>query len=53
MQVYPDEDHFMSGAKNHLFGSVSNFLKNCLKKDLVPIEDEEGNQELMMMDQVR
>ncbi len=33
-QVYPDEGHFLDGAKGHLYSSVVNFLKHCLQLEL-------------------
>ena len=31
-QFYPDEDHFLSGVKVHLYESVTNFLGKCFAK---------------------
>ena len=38
-QFYPDEGHFLSGVKVHLYESVTNFLGKCFAK-FDPIVDE-------------
>ena len=32
LQFYPDEDHYLSGVKVHLYESVTNFLGKCFAK---------------------
>lgn len=39
-QFYPDEDHFLTGVKVHLYESVTNFLNKCFAKFDPIVEDE-------------
>ena len=38
-QFYPDEDHFLSGVKVHLYESVTDFLRKCFAKSDPIIEE--------------
>ncbi|CAB0014780.1 unnamed protein product [Nesidiocoris tenuis] len=40
-QIYPDENHSLSGVKHHLYRSMGNFFSNCFKKQ-VPQESKAG-----------
>ena len=39
-QFYPDEDHFLSGVKVHLYESVTNFLGKCFAKFDQPFNED-------------
>ncbi|XP_014241901.1 inactive dipeptidyl peptidase 10 [Cimex lectularius] len=40
-QIYPDENHSLSGVKKHLYRSLENFFNNCFRKQ-VPQESKAG-----------
>ncbi|KAL1115092.1 hypothetical protein AAG570_007123 [Ranatra chinensis] len=33
-QIYPDENHSLSGVKRHLYRSMSHFLEDCFRKQI-------------------
>uniref|UniRef100_A0A8C7FN81 Dipeptidyl peptidase like 10 n=1 Tax=Oncorhynchus kisutch TaxID=8019 RepID=A0A8C7FN81_ONCKI len=48
MQLYPDEGHFLSQrSRQHLFGSLTNFYRECLREEILPLpnDDEEEEEE--------
>ncbi|XP_054909084.1 inactive dipeptidyl peptidase 10-like [Poeciliopsis prolifica] len=46
MQIYPDEGHFLSApSRQHLFASLSGFYRECLKEELLPLPDEDEEEE--------
>ncbi|KAK9510889.1 hypothetical protein O3M35_005573 [Rhynocoris fuscipes] len=40
-QIYPDENHSLSGVKRHLYRSLGNFFNNCFRKQ-VPQQSKAG-----------
>uniref|UniRef100_A0A3Q4MMJ5 Dipeptidyl peptidase like 10 n=1 Tax=Neolamprologus brichardi TaxID=32507 RepID=A0A3Q4MMJ5_NEOBR len=46
MQIYPDEGHFLSQqSRQHLYTTLSSFYRECLKEELLPLPDEEEEEE--------
>uniref|UniRef100_A0A3B5MQ76 Dipeptidyl peptidase like 10 n=1 Tax=Xiphophorus couchianus TaxID=32473 RepID=A0A3B5MQ76_9TELE len=46
MQIYPDEGHFLSApSRQHLFSALSGFYRECLKEELLPLPDEDEEEE--------
>uniref|UniRef100_A0A3B3WNV7 Dipeptidyl peptidase like 10 n=1 Tax=Poecilia mexicana TaxID=48701 RepID=A0A3B3WNV7_9TELE len=46
MQIYPDEGHFLSApSRQHLFAALSGFYRECLKEELLPLPDEDEEEE--------
>uniref|UniRef100_A0A3Q3Q540 Dipeptidyl peptidase like 10 n=1 Tax=Monopterus albus TaxID=43700 RepID=A0A3Q3Q540_MONAL len=46
MQIYPDEGHFLSlQSQQHLYTTLTGFYKECLKEELLPLPDEEEEEE--------
>ncbi|MEQ2229130.1 hypothetical protein ILYODFUR_015754, partial [Ilyodon furcidens] len=46
MQIYPDEGHFLSQqSRQHLYATLSSFYRECLKEELLPLPDEEEEEE--------
>lgn len=33
-QVYPDEDHSLSGVQKHYYRTMTNFLEECFRKQV-------------------
>lgn len=45
-QIYPDEGHFLSQqSRQHLYTTLSSFYRECLKEELLPLPDEEEEEE--------
>lgn len=45
-QIYPDEGHFLSPPSlQHLYATLSSFYRECLKEELLPLPDEEEENE--------
>uniref|UniRef100_A0A8C5E369 Dipeptidyl peptidase like 10 n=1 Tax=Gouania willdenowi TaxID=441366 RepID=A0A8C5E369_GOUWI len=46
MQIYPDEGHFLSQqSRQHLYTTLISFYRDCLKEELLPLSDEEEEEE--------
>uniref|UniRef100_A0A3Q3D8L1 Dipeptidyl peptidase like 10 n=1 Tax=Hippocampus comes TaxID=109280 RepID=A0A3Q3D8L1_HIPCM len=46
MQLYPDEGHFLSHQSNqHLYATLTSFYRECLKEELLPLTDDEDEEE--------
>uniref|UniRef100_A0A7N5ZRV3 Dipeptidyl peptidase like 10 n=1 Tax=Anabas testudineus TaxID=64144 RepID=A0A7N5ZRV3_ANATE len=46
MQIYPDEGHFLSvQSLQHLYATLTSFYRECLKEELLPLPDEEEEEE--------
>uniref|UniRef100_A0A8C8E1Y6 Dipeptidyl peptidase like 10 n=1 Tax=Oryzias sinensis TaxID=183150 RepID=A0A8C8E1Y6_9TELE len=46
MQIYPDEGHFLSRqSRKHLYATLTSFFRECLKEELLPLPDEEEEEE--------
>uniref|UniRef100_A0A8C4H5P7 Dipeptidyl peptidase like 10 n=1 Tax=Dicentrarchus labrax TaxID=13489 RepID=A0A8C4H5P7_DICLA len=46
MQIYPDEGHFLSQqSRQHLHATLTSFYRECLKEELLPLPDEEEEEE--------
>uniref|UniRef100_A0AAX7V7U3 Dipeptidyl peptidase like 10 n=1 Tax=Astatotilapia calliptera TaxID=8154 RepID=A0AAX7V7U3_ASTCA len=46
MQIYPDEGHFLSQqSRQHLYTTLTSFYRECLKEELLPLPDEEEEEE--------
>ncbi|KAI3356572.1 hypothetical protein L3Q82_017770 [Scortum barcoo] len=46
MQIYPDEGHFLSQQSHqHLYATLTSFYRECLKEELLPLPDEEEEEE--------
>ncbi|XP_024116225.1 inactive dipeptidyl peptidase 10 isoform X1 [Oryzias melastigma] len=46
MQIYPDEGHFLSQqSRKHLYTTLTSFFRECLKEELLPLSDEEEEEE--------
>ncbi|KAF3695170.1 Inactive dipeptidyl peptidase 10 Dipeptidyl peptidase IV-related protein 3 [Channa argus] len=46
MQIYPDEGHFLSlQSRQHLYATLTSFYRDCLKEELLPLPDEEEEEE--------
>uniref|UniRef100_A0A8C8GCM8 Dipeptidyl peptidase like 10 n=1 Tax=Oncorhynchus tshawytscha TaxID=74940 RepID=A0A8C8GCM8_ONCTS len=46
MQLYPDEGHFLSQrSRQHLFGSLTNFYRECLREEILPLPDDDEEEE--------
>ncbi|XP_077584400.1 inactive dipeptidyl peptidase 10 isoform X2 [Stigmatopora nigra] len=46
MQLYPDEGHFLSHQSNqHLYTTLTSFYRECLKEELLPLNDDEDEEE--------
>uniref|UniRef100_A0A3B5AFQ4 Dipeptidyl peptidase like 10 n=1 Tax=Stegastes partitus TaxID=144197 RepID=A0A3B5AFQ4_9TELE len=46
MQIYPDEGHFLSQqSRQHLYGTLTSFYRECLKEELLPLPDDEEEEE--------
>uniref|UniRef100_A0A4W6EZ82 Dipeptidyl peptidase like 10 n=1 Tax=Lates calcarifer TaxID=8187 RepID=A0A4W6EZ82_LATCA len=46
MQIYPDEGHFLSQqSRQHLYATLTSFYRECLKEELLPLPDEEEEEE--------
>ncbi|XP_070693812.1 inactive dipeptidyl peptidase 10-like [Pempheris klunzingeri] len=46
MQIYPDEGHFLSQqSRQHLYATMASFYRECLKEELLPLPDEEEEEE--------
>ncbi|XP_061697965.1 inactive dipeptidyl peptidase 10-like isoform X3 [Syngnathoides biaculeatus] len=46
MQLYPDEGHFLTRQSNqHLYATLTTFYRECLKEELLPLNDDEEEQE--------
>lgn len=46
MQIYPDEGHFLSQpSRQHLYATLTTFYRECLKEELLPLPDEEDEEE--------
>uniref|UniRef100_A0A3Q3H019 Dipeptidyl peptidase like 10 n=1 Tax=Labrus bergylta TaxID=56723 RepID=A0A3Q3H019_9LABR len=46
MQIYPDEGHFLSQqSRLHLYSTLTSFYRDCLKEELLPLPDEEEEEE--------
>uniref|UniRef100_A0A8C9ZTY5 Dipeptidyl peptidase like 10 n=1 Tax=Sander lucioperca TaxID=283035 RepID=A0A8C9ZTY5_SANLU len=46
MQIYPDEGHFLSQqSRQHLYATLTSFYRECLKEELLPVPDEEEEEE--------
>uniref|UniRef100_A0A3Q3LKL2 Dipeptidyl peptidase like 10 n=1 Tax=Mastacembelus armatus TaxID=205130 RepID=A0A3Q3LKL2_9TELE len=46
MQIYPDEGHFLSlQSHQHLYTTLTSFYRECLKEELLPLPDEEEEEE--------
>lgn len=37
-QIYPDENHSLSGVKRHLYRSMATFLDDCFRRQVPPEE---------------
>lgn len=45
-QIYPDEGHFLSQqSRLHLYATLTSFYRECLKEELLPMPDEEEEEE--------
>uniref|UniRef100_A0A672J137 Dipeptidyl peptidase like 10 n=1 Tax=Salarias fasciatus TaxID=181472 RepID=A0A672J137_SALFA len=45
-QIYPDEGHFLSQqSRQHLYATLTSFYRECLKEELLPLPDEEEEEE--------
>lgn len=45
-QLYPDEGHFLSHQSNqHLYATLTSFYRECLKEELLPLTDDEDEEE--------
>lgn len=45
-QIYPDEGHFLSRqSRHHLFTALTSFFRECLKEELLPLPDDEEEEE--------
>ncbi|XP_059198256.1 inactive dipeptidyl peptidase 10-like isoform X3 [Centropristis striata] len=46
MQIYPDEGHFLSQqSRQHLYATLTSFYRECLKEELLPLPDDEEEEE--------
>uniref|UniRef100_A0A3B4WKF7 Dipeptidyl peptidase like 10 n=1 Tax=Seriola lalandi dorsalis TaxID=1841481 RepID=A0A3B4WKF7_SERLL len=46
MQIYPDEGHFLSRqSRQHLYATLTSFYRECLKEELLPLPDDEEEEE--------
>uniref|UniRef100_A0A665V4Z7 Dipeptidyl peptidase like 10 n=1 Tax=Echeneis naucrates TaxID=173247 RepID=A0A665V4Z7_ECHNA len=46
MQIYPDEGHFLSWqSRQHLYATLTSFYRECLKEELLPLPDDEEEEE--------
>uniref|UniRef100_A0A673B638 Dipeptidyl peptidase like 10 n=1 Tax=Sphaeramia orbicularis TaxID=375764 RepID=A0A673B638_9TELE len=46
MQIYPDEGHFLSKqSRQHLYATLTSFYRDCLKEELLPLPDDEEEEE--------
>ncbi|KAM9447996.1 inactive dipeptidyl peptidase 10-like isoform 1-T1 [Salvelinus alpinus] len=46
MQIYPDEGHFLSQrSRLHLFASLTSFYRECLKEEILPLPDDDEEEE--------
>uniref|UniRef100_A0A3B4EG42 Dipeptidyl peptidase like 10 n=1 Tax=Pygocentrus nattereri TaxID=42514 RepID=A0A3B4EG42_PYGNA len=46
MQIYPDEGHFLSErSRQHLSASLSSYFRSCLQEEMLPLSDEEEEEE--------
>uniref|UniRef100_A0A8C6UBB2 Dipeptidyl peptidase like 10 n=1 Tax=Neogobius melanostomus TaxID=47308 RepID=A0A8C6UBB2_9GOBI len=46
MQIYPDEGHFLSEpSRQHLYSTLTSFYRDCLKEELLPLSDEDEEEE--------
>uniref|UniRef100_A0A667ZX50 Dipeptidyl peptidase like 10 n=1 Tax=Myripristis murdjan TaxID=586833 RepID=A0A667ZX50_9TELE len=46
MQIYPDEGHFLSQqSRQHLFATLTSFYRECLQEEILPLPDEEEEEE--------
>ncbi|CAB1328356.1 unnamed protein product [Coregonus sp. 'balchen'] len=46
MQIYPDEGHFLSQrSRQHLFASLTSFYRDCLKEEILPLPDDDEEEE--------
>lgn len=45
-QIFPDEGHFLSQQSHlHLYAALTSFYRECLKEELLPLPDEEEEEE--------
>lgn len=45
-QIYPDEGHFLSQqSRQHLYATLTSFYRECLKEELLPLPDDEEEEE--------
>lgn len=45
-QIFPDEGHFLSQQSHlHLYATLTSFYRECLKEELLPLPDEEEEEE--------
>uniref|UniRef100_A0A665V5N5 Dipeptidyl peptidase like 10 n=1 Tax=Echeneis naucrates TaxID=173247 RepID=A0A665V5N5_ECHNA len=45
-QIYPDEGHFLSWqSRQHLYATLTSFYRECLKEELLPLPDDEEEEE--------
>lgn len=45
-QIYPDEGHFLSQrSRLHLFASLTSFYRECLKEEILPLPDDDEEEE--------
>lgn len=45
-QIYPDEGHFLTlQSHQHLYATLTSFYRECLKEELLPLPDEEEEEE--------
>lgn len=45
-QIFPDEGHFLSQQSHlHLYATLTSFYRECLKEELLPLSDEEEEEE--------
>lgn len=45
-QIFPDEGHFLSQQSHlHLYAALTSFYRECLKEELLPLPDDEEEEE--------